>query len=457
MAKIRCPKCGEVFTVDEKDYSDILMQIKNEEFEKELNARLALIKEQNKSNEELIKEQLKNEHEQELNEIKLKLQALEAEKKRLEENNQKELENRLAIVKAENAAERAELESSYKAKLQKAENNLVLEKNNTVHSIETAIKDKEAEVNQLKNDLKLNEQKAAMEQAVLEKRHKEELRLKEDEVAYYKDLKAKTSVKLLGETLEQHCLVEFNKMRMNSYPHAKFEKDNDVVEGTKGDFVFRDWTDDGAELISIMFDMKNEADVSVNKKKNEDHFKKLDEDRRKKGCEYAVLVSLLEPDNEYYNTGIVDVSWAYPKMFVIRPQFFVPFIGLLYNAAKNSEKEKNELLRIKNQNIDISKFEDKLLEFQDSLGKNYVSAKNNFAKAIDEIDKTINHLTKVKESLLTTDNQIRLLNDKVQDLTIRKLTYQNPTMKELFDQARKDKKNKPENDTEVIEAKAEGI
>ncbi len=484
MAKIKCPKCGEVFTVDEKDYSDILTQIKNEEFNKELEARIALITEKNKSNETLLREQLKNQHDQELSAAELKIKELEGEKLRLEEEHKHELENlknqltienknnsseleaennelklklqnketelakqaedskkdlesKLAILKAEKDKEKAELESQYRTKLQKAETDLTLEKNNTTHSIENAVNEKIAEVNQLKSEILLNEQKYKLEKETLERQHKDAIKAKEDEVAYYRDLKAKTNVKLLGESLEQHCLMAFNQVRMNSYPHADFKKDNETVEGTKGDFVFRDWTEEGAELISIMFEMKNESDTSATKHKNEDFYKKLDEDRKKKNCEYAVLVSMLEPDNEYFNTGIVDVSYEYPKMFVIRPQFFIPLIGLLYNAAKTNAVEKNELLRVKNQNIDISHFEEKLYEFQDKFGKNYLSAKTNFEKAIEEIDKTISHLNKVKEGLLTADNQLRLANDKAQDLTIKKLTHNNPTMKQMFEDAKK--------------------
>ncbi len=457
MAKIKCPKCGEVFTVDEKEYADILSQIKNEEFNKELNERAALLKEQNKTSEALLKEQLKGQYEQELNKVNLKLQELEnklsnkeQELNKQKEENQKAIDAKVAVLNAENKKEKAELEinlkeqiSEYKTKLEKAQSELVLEKNNNQHQVENAIREKDRELEQLKGQLKLNEKEYELEKSSIETRHKDELKLKDNEIAYYRDLKAKTNVKLLGESLEQHCLIAFNQIRMNSYPHAQFEKDNDVVEGTKGDFIFRDWTEDGAELISIMFEMKNESDISFTKHKNEDFFKKLDEDRKKKNCEYAVLVSLLEPDNEYYNTGIVDVSYEYPKMYVIRPQFFVSFIGLLYNAAKTAANEKNELLKIKNQNIDISNFEEKLYDFQDKFSKNYISAKNNFAKAIEEIDKTIAHLNKVKEGLLTADNQLRLANDKAQDLTIRKLTYNNPTMKDLFEKAKKNNEDKP--------------
>ena len=506
MAKIKCPKCGEVFSVDEKEYADILMQIKNEEFNKELEAREKLLKEQNKNSEELLREQLNNKYNEELNaaelrynelknqkekleteykhnleslrqqleidnqkdnaqlasevsELKIKLQAKQEELEKQKVENQKIVDTKVALVNAKNESEKAKAEAAYeqtiaryKEKLQEAETNLRIEKNDKQHSIDSAIQEKVNEITKLKADIQLKDKEFALEKNNLEQRHKDELKLMQGEVDYYKDLKAKTSVKLLGESLEQHCLMSFNQVRMNSYPRATFVKDNDVVEGTKGDFVFRDFTEDGAELISIMFEMKNESDVSTTKHKNEDFYKKLDEDRKKKNCEYAVLVSMLEPDNDYFNTGIVDVSYEYPKMFVIRPQFFIPFIGLLYNAAKTNANEKNELLKIRNQNLDISNFEEKLYEFQDKFGKNYLSAKANFEKAIEEIDKTINHLNKVKEGLLTADNQLRLANDKAQDLTIRKLTFNNPTMKQKFEEVRKEKQSKSQIKKEHEEA-----
>ena len=445
MAKIKCPKCGEVFSVDEKEYADILMQIKNEEFNKELEAREKLLREQSKNNESLIKEQLHNQHIQELNNAEKKYNELKNEKEQLESNYNHNLESIKQQLALDNQKENAKLESEIsklKIELQEAQSKLTIEKNDKQHSIDNAVQAKENEIVRLKADLLIKDKEYALEKSSLEKQHEKELKLKQDEVDYYKDLKARTSVKLLGESLEQHCLMSFNQVRMNSYPRATFVKDNDVVEGTKGDFVFRDFTEDGAELISIMFEMKNESDISTTKHKNEDFYKKLDEDRKKKNCEYAVLVSMLEPDNDYFNTGIVDVSYEYPKMFVIRPQFFIPFIGLLYNAAKTNANEKNELLRIRNQNLDISNFEEKLYEFQDKFGKNYLSAKTNFEKAIEEIDKTITHLNKVKEGLLTADNQLRLANDKAQDLTIRKLTFNNPTMKQKFEEARKEKQSK---------------
>ena len=498
MAKIKCPKCGEVFSVDEKEYADILMQIKNEEFSKELEAREKLLREQSKNSEELLREQLNSKHNEELNaaelkynelknqkdkleteykhnleslkqqleidnqkdnaqlvselsELKIKLQAKQEELEKQKIENQKAIDAKVALVNAENESEKAKTEAAYKQaitqykeKLQEAETNLRIEKNDKQHSIDSAIQAKVNEITQLRADLQLKDKEFALEKNNLEQRHKDEIKMMQGEVERYKEFKTKTSVKLLGESLEQHCLMSFNQVRMNSYPRATFIKDNDVVEGTKGDFVFRDFTEDGAELISIMFEMKNESDISTTKHKNEDFYKKLDEDRKKKNCEYAVLVSMLEPDNDYFNTGIVDVSYEYPKMFVIRPQFFIPFIGLLYNAAKTNANEKNELLRIRNQNLDISNFEEKLYEFQDKFGKNYLSAKTNFEKAIEEIDKTINHLNKVKEGLLTADNQLRLANDKAQDLTIRKLTFNNPTMKQKFEEARKEKQSKPQ-------------
>ena len=446
MAKIKCPKCGEVFSVDEKEYADILIQIKNEEFNKEVESRITLLKEQNKSNEALLREQLHNQHIKELNDAEKKYNELKNEKEQLESNYKHSLESAKQQLKLDNQKENARLEneiSKLKIDLQEAQSNLTIEKNEAKYTVDAAIKDKQAEIAQLKSDLVLKDKEFALEKNNLEKRYKDELNLKQNEVDYYKDLKAKTSVKLLGESLEQHCLISFNQIRMSAFPRALFTKDNDVVEGTKGDFIFRDFTEDGAELISIMFEMKNESDISTTKHKNEDFYKKLDEDRKKKKCEYAVLVSMLEPDNDYFNNGIVDVSYEYEKMFVIRPQFFIPFIGLLCNAARANANEKNELLKIKNQNLDISNFEEKLYEFQEKFGKNYLSAKSNFEKAIDEIDKTIAHLTKVKEGLLTADNQLRLANDKAQDLTIRKLTHNNPTMKQKFDEARKENQSKP--------------
>lgn len=295
------------------------------------------------------------------------------------------------------------------------------------------LKNKEFEIKELELKLKSKDTENDLKLKGIEDNYKTQLAQKDAQIDFYKDLKIKASTKLLGETLEQHCQNSFNSIRMTSFPNAYFEKDNDTsISGSKGDYIFREQTEEGAEVVSIMFEMKNEADTTATKHKNEDFFKELDKDRNEKKCEYAVLVSMLEADNEYYNNGIVDVSYKYPKMYVIRPQFFIPIISLLRNANFRTVETKNELERIKNQNLDITNFENKLLDFQDKFNKNVLTAKTKFDDAITEIDKTITHLTKVKEALLSSENNLRLANDKAQDLSIRKLTYNNPTMKEKF-------------------------
>ena len=305
-------------------------------------------------------------------------------------------------------------------------------KNEQAKAVE-AVNEKNAKIKELEFELNSKNKENELEKKNLEDKYKDQLEQKEAQIEYYKDLKIKASTKLIGETLEQHCQNSFNSIRMTAFPNAYFEKDNDVsASGSKGDYIFREQTEEGAEIVSIMFEMKNEADTTATKHKNEDFFKELDKDRNEKKCEYAVLVSMLEADNEYYNNGIVDVSYKYPKMYVIRPQFFIPIISLLRNANFRTVETKNELERIKNQNLDITNFENKLLDFQDKFNKNVLTAKNKFDEAINEIDKTIAHLTKVKEALLSSENNLRLANDKAQDLSIRKLTYNNPTMKEKF-------------------------
>ena len=379
MKEIKCPHCGQVFQVDESEYASILAQVKEEEINKQIHIELerqqALFN-ANKLNEE---NKLKEKYQQEINTLSNKINEL---------NN-----------KLDNASKDKEL----------------------------ALKDKE---------LKHTESLVAKEQLI--SKLEEKIKDKEEEIALYKDKKAKLSVKLLGEDLEQHCLNLFNQVRMQGFQNAYFEKDNEVIGGSKGDFIYKEVTPEGAEVISIMFEMKNEGDASSNKHKNEDFFDKLDKDRNNKHCEYAVLVSMLELDNEYYNAGIVDVSYRYPKMFVVRPNCFIPIITLLRNAAYKNIDIKNELVSIKNQNLDITNFEEKLYDFQDKFSKNYERAKDQFAKAIEEIDNTIKHLTKVKESLLSSENNLRLANDKAQDLSIRKLTYGNPTMKAKFESLKKD-------------------
>ena len=364
------------------------------------------------------------------------------EKKLEEAKKQDNLQKALDLEKA-----KVELEKKYqdliaeKEKkindLQNKVNNNNLEKELAVKTeqakAQEAVNEKDAKIKELEFEITSKNKENELEKKNLVDKYKDQLDQKDAQIEYYKDLKIKASTKLIGETLEQHCQNSFNSIRMTAFPNAYFEKDNDTsVSGSKGDYIFREQTEEGAEVVSIMFEMKNEADTTATKHKNEDFFKELDKDRNEKKCEYAVLVSMLEADNEYYNNGIVDVSYRYPKMYVIRPQFFIPIISLLRNANFRTVETKNELERIKNQNLDITNFENKLLDFQDKFNKNVLTAKTKFDDAITEIDKTITHLTKVKEALLSSENNLRLANDKAQDLSIRKLTYNNPTMKEKF-------------------------
>ena len=375
MPEIKCPKCQTVFSIDEKEYDSIVKTIKDAEFEKALRDRLALEEQKNKQNLELVKEQQKRE-------------SLES---------QKNLEKQIEILKGQ--LKNKETESELK--------------------IEKALSEKEKEIDRLNN-------------ALLVQKNEEQVRLKEkdEQIKFYKDLKAKMSTKLVGETLEQHCLIEFNRIRMSAFPNAYFEKDNDTRTGSKGDFIFKENTETGAELISIMFEMKNENDETATKHKNEDFFKELDKDRNEKGCEYAVLVSTLEPDNELYNAGIVDVSYKYRKMYVVRPQCFIPIITILREAAVNASQYKNELALIREQNLDITNFEKELDEFRSGVDYNVNLARNKFSAAIDEIDKTINHLQKVRDALTSSDNNLRLANDKVQSITVKKLTKNSPRLRE---------------------------
>ena len=426
MAEIKCPKCGEVFKVDENEYASIVSQIKEKEVKKEVEHILekyeALKKlEISDSNQKIT--DLKN---KEIEKLNKELNEL----KRILSNN--ETQKLLDITNKEN---------EYKEKLSKKEqeitdlkNDLKIHKIEGEKRIEDAVSIKDKKIIELENKIQLDNQKHINEINSINENHKQSLKHKDEEIAYYKDLKAKQSTKLVGETLEQHCMNLFNQIRTTAFPNAYFEKDNEVVEGTKGDFVFKDFTNDGVEYVSIMFEMKNENDTTATKHKNEHFFQKLDEDRRKKNCEYAVLVSLLEPDNEFYNNGIVDVSYKYPKMYVIRPQFFLSFISLIRNASMNSANIKRELALVRNQELDVSNFEQNLEDFKDKFSKNYITASNKFMTAIEEIDKTIEHLKKVKDNLISSERNLRLANDKAQDLSIKKLTKNSPSLKDKFDQ-----------------------
>lgn len=419
MNDIICPNCKKVFKVDEAGFADILKQVRDHQFDEELQKRLLLAERDKENAVKLAEANLKNilqEHLAKKDKVILELRA----------QNERELSLQLAMKEAEIAEMRS--------KIQHAE----IEKKLTVTE---AVQKIEKERDELANNLKNKEtEKQLLEKSLIEKfnaelRTKEDIiKLKDEEIALRKDMKLKLSTKMIGETLEQHCETEFNKLRATAFPKAYFEKDNDSRSGSKGDFIYRETDETGNEIISIMFEMKNEGDETATKKRNEDFLKELDKDRTEKKCEYAVLVSLLESESELYNSGIVDVSHKYPKMYVVRPQFFIPIITLLRNAAMTSLKYKAELALVKNQNIDITHFEDKMNAFKEGFARNYDLASRKFKEAIDEIDKTIIHLQKTKDALLSSENNLRLANDKAEDLTIKKLTHGNPTMKSKFDE-----------------------
>lgn len=422
MNEIICPNCKKAFKVDEAGFADILKQVRDHQFEEQLQARLDLAEKDKVNAVKLAEANLKN---------SLQNDFAKKEKEISDINAKNELH--LAQQLAQKESEIAEM----KAKIQNSE----IEKKWTVSE---AIKTIEKERYELANDLKNKEIEKQLLEKSLNEKHSLELKtkddvikLKDEEIALRKDMKLKLSTKMLGETLEQHCEIEFNKLRATGFQNAYFEKDNDASGGTKGDFIYREADEHGNEIISIMFEMKNENDETATKKRNEDFLAKLDKDRNDKNCEYAVLVSLLEAENEYYNNGIVDVSYKFGKMYVIRPQFFIPIITLLRNAAMNSLKYKQELNLMRNQNIDITNFEQKISTFKEGFARNYDLASRKFKEAIDEIDKTIDHLHKTKEALLSSENNLRLANKKAEDLTIKKLTYDNPTMQEKFKELKK--------------------
>lgn len=425
MNEIICPNCKKAFKVDEAGYADILKQVRDHQFEEELKNRLDLAEKEKENAVKLAEANIKNTYQEKLAESDKMLSELKAK-----------TDTELAQRISDKEKEIAELNS----KVKNAETEQKI-------AVSDAVKLIEKERDNLANELKVKETKTQL----LEKSIKEQftnkliakdesLRLKDDEINRLKDFKQKLSTKMVGESLEQHCEIEFNRLRPTAFQNAYFEKDNDASGGTKGDFIYKETDEDGNEIISIMFEMKNENDETSTKKKNEDFLAKLDKDRNAKSCEYAVLVSLLESENEYYNNGIVDVSYKHPKMYVIRPQFFIPIITLLRNAAMNSLKYKQELNLMKNQNIDITNFEEKIDAFRKGFAYNYDLASRKFKTAIDEIDKTISHLQKTKDALLSSQNNLRHANNKADDLTIKKLTHGNPTMKSKFDEARKDEK-----------------
>ena len=419
MMEIKCPKCGTMFTVDKADYADIVSQVKNQEFAAEVAKREQEIRAQYATREQLAKQQA---------EMQLQ-QSLAAKASEIEKQNSEINVLKAQLVSIEQTKE-AEKQAALLAEKQCLQESLL----NKDAEIARLKADMQKQLGDLQNAAQLQAKQAELNIKQLNDEHRILLEAKQKEVDFYKDFKAKMSTKMLGETLEQHCAVLFEKNLRPMMPTAYFEKDNDTTQGTKGDFIFRDKVDE-QEYISIMFEMKNEADTTATKHSNEDFFKKLDEDRRKKGCEYAVLVSMLEPESELYNQGIVDVSHKYPKMFVVRPQQFITIITLLVNANKKSIELQSELALAKSQSVDVTNFENQLLDFKEKFGNNYRLASEKFAKAIEEIDKTISHLIKTKEALLSSENNLRLANDKATALTVKKLTKGNPTMKKLFAEA----------------------
>ena len=504
MPEIICPKCGTAFTIDEAGYADILKQVRDKDFDRQLHERLEQTERENSKIRELDKAQaeqtlqktksakdaqiqelqakLESEQaakelavsealrkvEKEKDDLSAKLDKAESEKQQAldlaEANSKSELQKAAAdkeaeIVKLQNQLDAFELQKKqelaqalgpvekerddFKGRLERLqlekESEEKLSKEQLKSQLQAVVADKDSEIAELKSNLDKAELQSKVEAKSLKERYEVQIQDRDEQIERLRDLKAKLSTKMVGETLEQHCQIEFNKLRSTAFPNAYFEKDNDARTGSKGDFIFRDKDDSGTEIVSIMFEMKNEMDTTSTKHKNEDFFKELDKDRREKDCEYAIMVSLLEPDSDLYNTGIVDVSYRYPKMYVIRPQFFIPIITLLRDAAKNSLQYKNELEEVKEQNIDITHFEEELDSFKSAFGRNYEIASKKFKNAVEEIDKSISHLNKIKDALLGSENQLRLANNKAQDVTIRRLTRNNETMKAKFDEVKKSK------------------
>lgn len=424
MNEIKCPNCGEVFTVNDSQYSELLSQVRTAEFDKEIHARIeqALALEKQKAQNE--QQQVLSQKESEIQELKATISNFESQKELIKKDTEQALSEKLINKDKELLGLRSQLDR------------MKLEHQNELQASLTNI---EKERDQIQNQLLLQEKENELSLASVKQNYEAQLKAANEQVEFYKNFKAQQSTKAIGESLEHYAESEFNKVRSFAFPNAYFEKDNQVsARGSKGDFIFREEDENGVEIISIMFEMKNEADGTEKKHKNADFYKELDKDRREKKCEYAVLVSMLEADNDYFNTGIVDVSHEYGKMYVVRPQFFIQLIGLLRNAALNSLKYKQELALVREQNIDITHFEDDLETFKVAFAKNYNSASKNFNKAIEEIDKAIKRMEAVKQALQTSDNQLRLANNKLDDVSVKKLTRKNPTMKAKFEALKND-------------------
>lgn len=435
MREIKCPKCATVFTVDEASYADIVQQVRNDVFQQELAQQVAHIRQQQQSEQALHEEQLKQQFAQQLMEKEQALQQLIQQHETQQQLHRQQLaavsDQHQQAIQLALAPKQQEI-AALNAQLAQIEARWELKLTQAVH-------DKEALVTQLNNQLTVQQKESDLSQQALRERYDIALRQKDEEIAFHKDLKAKLSTKMVGETLEQHCEIEFNRLRALAFSRAQFGKDNDASSGSKGDYIYREYDEHGVELLSIMFEMKNENDQTATKKKNEHFFKELDKDRREKQCEYAILVSLLEQDNPLYQDGIVDVSYAYEKMYVIRPQFFIPMITVLRNAAQNALQYKQQVQQMRAQNVDISTFEDDLAQFKTAFARNYELASRKFKTAIDEIDKTITHLQKTKDALLSSENNLRLANNKAEELTVKKLVRHNPTMKRQFEQLQQKK------------------
>lgn len=447
---IKCPHCGEVFQVDESGYAQIVSQVRDHEFDIELKRREALLEEKKASDIKLLllqkerenKESLSSfekdlhERQQRISQLEARLEAIDIEKKLAinEALQQKEREQvRELQEREEEIAFREKTITDLQNRLSALETEKKLAISEAKSEKDKELHEKAHEITTLMGKLETKETEAELKERSLKEHYEQTLRLKDEQIEYYKDFKARQSTKMMGESLEQHCEIQFNRIRHTAFPNAYFEKDNDARSGSKGDFIFREKTNQGVEFISIMFEMKNEADTTATKKKNEDFFKELDKDRREKNCEYAVLVSMLEADNELYNEGIVDVSHRYEKMYVIRPQFFIPMITLLRNAALNSCYYQDELARVRHQQIDISNFEENMNKFKEGFARNYDIASRKFSAAIEQIDRSISSLQKIKENLLSSENNLRLANQKAEDLSIKRLTKNAPAVKEMFD------------------------
>ena len=438
MHEIKCPHCHTAFTINEASYADILNQVRTQEFQAEVHERLAQAQAQAKSELAAQQAQDKQQYSQTLAQKEAQIAELAHQLANHEKDNQLALANLSGSLKSE-LAEKARQITELQAQNQALAQRMTLERE---LAIREAFAAKERELTELAAQLQLRDSQNQLAQNALRERYEIQLKHKDEEVAFYKDFKARQSTKMVGESLEAHCETEFNRIRAMAFPQAQFGKDNDAAGGSKGDYIFREQDGAGNEIVSIMFEMKNENDETATKKKNEHFFKELDKDRREKNCEYAVLVSLLESDSELYNGGIVDVSHAYPKMYVVRPQFFIPIISLLRNAGLNALKYKQEVAAMREQHIDITNFENELDDFREKFGRNYRIASEKFQAAIKHIDDTIKHLEKTKADLLGAENNLRLANNKAEELTVKKLTRKNPTMKAKFDAL---KNNQPDN------------